>query len=149
MLLQWGLAALHLLALGIGIGAIWERGRALRALEDQRGLKRVFLADSLWGLAAFLWISTGIVRVFGGMEKGTAYYMTQPMFHIKMALLALILMLEIWPMVTLVRWRIGSAKGGRIDLSPARRFATISSVQLVLTTLMVVAATALARNIRP
>ena len=28
-LVRWGVAALHLLALGIGFGAVWARGRAL------------------------------------------------------------------------------------------------------------------------
>ena len=30
MTIRWILAALHLLALGIGLGAVWSRGRLLR-----------------------------------------------------------------------------------------------------------------------
>src|SRR5690606_30086389 len=75
MLLRWWLAAFHLLALGIGLGAVAARSRALRAPMEESRLRSAFLADSLWGLAGFLWIATGLWRAFGGVEKGTAYYL--------------------------------------------------------------------------
>ncbi|HEY8552948.1 MAG TPA: hypothetical protein VIL43_00235 [Burkholderiales bacterium] len=43
------LAALHLIALGLGLGAAVQRGTALRETPDARSLRRVFLADTLWG----------------------------------------------------------------------------------------------------
>jgi hypothetical protein len=36
----------HLLGLGIGLGAVWARGRALRSRLDAGGLRSVFLADN-------------------------------------------------------------------------------------------------------
>ncbi len=148
MTIRWFIAALHLLALGIGFGAVWARGRALRSALDAEGLKRVFLADNLWGLAAILWIATGLLRAFGGLEKGTAYYLSQPMFYWKMALFIAVLLLEFWPMATLIRWRIRLRRGEPIDTTPARSFARISALQTALLILMVFAATALARGIR-
>lgn len=147
MTLRWVLAFLHLLALGIGLGAVWARARALRGALDTTGLKRAFAADNLWALAALLWIGTGVWRAFGGVEKGTTYYMTNPFFHAKMGLLLLILALEVWPMVTLIRWRARQRRGERIDTSPATAFARISEVQAVLVVMMVLAATALARGV--
>ncbi|MCI0434527.1 MAG: DUF2214 family protein [Gemmatimonadetes bacterium] len=73
MTLRWLIVSLHLLALPLGLGAITARARALRGPFDDAGLRRIFRADSLWGLAALLWISTGVGRAFGGLEKGTAY----------------------------------------------------------------------------
>ena len=43
---RWLFAALHLLALGIGLGAVWARGRALRGTLDPAGRRRAFAADS-------------------------------------------------------------------------------------------------------
>jgi putative membrane protein len=149
MLIRWLVASVHLVALGLGLGSIWARGRALRSIAGPGALKRVFFADSLWGIAALLWIATGLARAFGGLEKGTSYYLTQPMFHIKMGLLIVILMLEVWPMVTLIRWRVQNAKGQTPDVARAGAFATISYVQAVLVILMVFAATAMARGLRP
>jgi hypothetical protein len=49
MTIRWLLAAAHLLALGIGLGAVWARGRALRGLLDASGVRRVLSADTWWG----------------------------------------------------------------------------------------------------
>ena len=147
MLLRWIFAAIHLLALGIGLGAIWARGRALNGLPDRKSLRRAFYADTLWGVAALLWITTGLYRAFGGLEKGSAYYLANNAFWLKMALLGLVLLLEVWPMVTLIRWRIRLARGVEIDTRNAGRFALISRVQAVLVVLMIFAATAMARAI--
>jgi putative membrane protein len=146
MVLQWMLAALHLLALGIGLAAVWARGRTLSRQLDQAGLQHLFLADTLWGVAALLWISTGLTRAFGGVEKGTAYYLANDAFLIKMALLGLILVLEVWPMVTLIRWRVLARRGEAINTAAAPALARISWVQTGLVILMVFAATAMARG---
>jgi putative membrane protein len=147
MMLRWLLASLHLLALPLGLGAIVVRSRALRVTRTVADLPRVFASDTLWGLAAILWISTGLARAFGGFEKGTDYYLNDRVFSLKMGLLVLILLLEVWPMVALIRWRIGTRRGAPVDLSSAGTLARISAAQAVVTVLMVFAATALARGL--
>jgi putative membrane protein len=147
MILRWSLAALHLLALGIGLGSVWVRGRALQSELTADRLKTVFRADNLWGLAAVLWIGTGLWRLLGGVEKGAQYYLGNHMFLTKMGLLLLILGLEISPMVTLIRWRRATARGTPVDTSSARRLGRISFLQAGLIVLMVFTATAMARGI--
>ena len=149
MTVRWIFASLHLLALAIGFAGIWWRARSLRGTLDPAGLKRVFLADNLWGAAAALWIVTGLARVFGNMEKGTVYYFGQPVFYVKMALFAAVFLLELWPMATLVRWRIRLRRGEVLDTGSAPALARISDVQTLLVILIVFAATALARGMRP
>lgn len=146
MAIRWLFAALHLLALGIGLGAVWARGHALTGALDSAGLRRVFAADTWWGIAALLWIATGLVRAFAGLEKGTVYYLHNHLFWAKMALLGLILLLEIAPMVALIRWRVLAARGEEVDTRRALRFARISRLQAGLVVLMVLAATAMARG---
>jgi putative membrane protein len=68
-------------------------------------------------------------------------------FLTKMALLLLILILEISPMTTLIRWRRLVRLGQPIDTTPARRMANISFLQAGLIVLMVLAASAMARGI--
>ena len=145
-MLQWLLASLHLLALGIGLAAVWGRGLALRGQLDKDRLRLVFLADALWGVAALLWISTGLIRAFSGIEKGSAYYLQNDAFLIKMALLGLILILEVWPMVTLIQWRLRLRRNELSNTSAAPAIARISWVQAGLVILMVFAATAMARG---
>lgn len=145
--LRWLLAAFHLLALGIGLGAVFARGQALQRISQEKGLQRIFLADNLWGLSALLWITTGLLRAFGGYEMGNAYYLQNTLFWIKMGLFLLIFLLEIRPMVSLIRWRMRLLSGKEIDTSSAGSFARISYTQAGLTILMLLAATAMARGI--
>jgi|SRR5688572_22553526 len=144
---RWLLAALHLTALGLGFAAIWTRARALGRLGEEPAYRRVLAADSAWGLAALLWISTGLVRAFGGYEKGTDYYLQSAVFWVKMALLGAVLLLELWPMVTFIRWRLALARGTAVDASAAPALARISLVQAVLVLAMVFAASAMARGV--
>ena len=145
--LRWFVAAAHLLGLGLGLGAIWSRSRALKDLSNPGSIQRAIFADTLWGIAALLWITTGLARAFAGLEKGSAYYLSSNAFWVKMILLLLVLVLEVWPMMTLIRWRIQLGRGQEIDTRNARRFAQISTVQAVLVVVMVFAATAMARGI--
>jgi putative membrane protein len=147
MLIRWLLAALHLLALGIGLGAIWARAHWLRNAHDPEQLRRAFHADAWWGIAAAIWISTGVWRLLAGTEKPTGYYLHNHVFWTKMAALALILVLEVGPMVTLTRWRMQLASGHPPALAPARTFSRMSYVQVALVVVMVLAATAMARGL--
>jgi putative membrane protein len=63
-----------------------------------------------------------------------------------MLLLGVILVLEVRPMLTLIRWRKATGRGGQLDTSSAPRLATFSYVQAVLVVLMILAATAMARG---
>jgi putative membrane protein len=144
--IRWVFAFLHLLALGIGLGAIHTRAKALgEGTED--GYRRALYADNWWGVAALLWIVTGLHRALGPFEKGWSWYSHNPVFLAKMTTFALVLALEAWPMVTFVRWRIAAAKGTPIDRTHARTFALLSHVQTALIVLMVLLATALARGL--
>jgi putative membrane protein len=149
---QWLLAATHLTFFAVLFGSIVARSRALTRLprsdaNGARDLGTVFAADNLWGLAATVMLVSGAVRAFAGFEKGSAYYLHQPMFQLKMACLAAILLLEVWPMIALIGWRLRSRKGAAPDISRAGLFARISAVQAALVIAMAIAASAMARGV--
>lgn len=146
-MLRLVLAGLHLLALGIGLGAVWARGRALRGRLDAEGLRRVFVADGWWGVAAVLWIATGLWRLFGGTEKDTGYYLGNHVFWLKMLLLVGILSMEVRPMLTLMRWRGRLAAGEVPDTGSAGRLARLSDAQAVTVAVMVFVSVAIARGV--
>ncbi|WGS48885.1 DUF2214 family protein [Paraburkholderia sp. D15] len=147
MLVRWLLAALHLLAFGLAFASILRRTWALRRAAVPAALRSVFRADTRWGLAALVLVVTGLMRAFGGYEKGADYYLHEPLFHVKMTLLVLILILEVPSMLALIRWRAAVRKGLVPDLSKARSYARYSVIQTVLLVLMVFAATGMARGI--
>jgi putative membrane protein len=146
-MLRLTLAWLHLVALAIGFGSVYSRGRALAerplTIHDVR---RAFIADSWWGVAAVLWLVTGLWRVFGGTEKAPSYYQHNSVFMIKMALFVLVLALEIWPMITLIKWRRVAREGWQPDESAASKIKAISFTEATILLLMVLAATAMARG---
>lgn len=143
LLLAWT----HLLALGVGLGAVWARARALAGVPDAAAVRRALVADAWWGAAAGVWIVTGLWRLFAGTEKATEYYLANHAFWGKMGLLLLILALEAWPMATLIRWRVAMGRGSAAPGGgAARRIAAISYVEAGLVVLMVGAAVAMARG---
>lgn len=143
------LGAFHLLALPLGLGGIWMRARALSRVADGRkdALASAFAADNFWGISALLWIGTGITRAFFGFEKGWGYYSGNTLFWIKMGLLALAVLLELAPMVLLIRWRITTSRGGNPDTSRAAFFAKTSYIQAAIVVAMVFLAAGMARGL--
>ncbi|ABC38498.1 DUF2214 family protein [Burkholderia thailandensis] len=147
---RWLLAAVHLLAFGFAFASISARNRALKRVAASRqpaDLPDVFKADAIWGVSALVLITTGIVRAFGGFEKGGDYYLHAPLFHLKMGALALILVLELAPMTGLIRWRVSARRGMLPDLARAPAYARIGHVQAMLIAMIVLAATGMARGV--
>ena len=146
MTLRYLLATFHLLILAIGIAAVYARWRALRGVRSAEGTASVFHADNWYGVAAIGWVVTGLWRAFGGLEKGTDHYLENHWFIGKMGLFALVFLLELYPMITLIRWRRSIKRGGSLDLTSAPLLARLTALQLPLLVLMVFVATALARG---
>lgn len=134
---------MHVLGLGIGLGAIFARGRALRAVN----VPAVLYADNWWGIAAILWWTTGPIRAFTMLEKGSSFYLSQPMFHLKLGLFVVAGLLELWPMVTFIRWRIAQAKGLPIDTSRVPLFYRINQIETVIIVAIPFLAAMMARGV--
>ncbi len=147
MTLRYLLATFHLLFLAIGIAAVYARWRALRGVCSAEGTASVFHADNWYGVAAIGWVVTGLWRAFGGLEKGSEFYLESHWFIGKMGLFALVFLLELLPMITLVRWRIDRRKGRSSTLDRAPLLARLTLAQIPLLVLMVGMATAMARGL--
>lgn len=144
------LAVFHLLGMGIAVGSVFARARALNDVRDTAALKRGFAADNWWGVSAGVLLATGLWRAFGSLEKSSSYYWSNHVFYAKIGLFVLVFALEIWPMVTLIRWRRAAATGAlpapEALHAGARRIARISDIQLLLLVCIIAAATMLARG---
>jgi putative membrane protein len=146
MMMSWLIASLHLLALPLGLGGVWIRGRALSETPDAAALRRAFAAADAWGAALVVWIVTGAWRTFGDAEKGMTYYFSQPTFHLKLGLVAIVILLELWPMTTLIRWRFALKRGETVATAAAPIIVLIGRVQAAIVLVILFAATALARG---
>jgi len=72
------------------------------------------------------------------------YYLHNHLFLGKMALFAIILALEIWPILTLIGWRRRVARGEQPDTSAAPLLARISFAQAWIVVAMVFLAVGIA-----
>ena len=139
-------SALHVLALALGLSSVYLRGRALKGRLDREGLNRLFAADNLWGIAAGLWLVTGLFRAFGGLEKGSQFYLQSPLFWTKMTLFVSVIILEIWPMVTFIGWRRALGRGQVPDTSRAGALYLVNHIEMGLVVVIVFVASFMARG---
>lgn len=140
-------SALHLLALGIGLGSVFVRGRALRGPLDATGIARVLAADNFFGVAALLWLSTGLWRALGPVGKTWAFYSANAAFHAKLTLFALVFLVELWPMTTFIRWRLALRRGATPDTRRARALGVVSYVEVGCVVVIVFLAALMARGV--
>lgn len=142
------LSTLHVLALAVGLSGVFLRGRALRRVPEQpEAVAAVLRADNAWGVAALLWLATGLLRAFAGFEKGTDYYLHSGAFWVKMGLFAAVLALEVWPMSTFIGWRIRQARHQRLDLSRVGGLQRVNDAEVVLIVAIPFVASAMARGL--
>ena len=149
-MLRIALAVIHLVGWAMALGSVFARARALNDVRDRDGLHRGLVADNWWGISAILLIGTGLWRAFGSMEKSSSYYWGSHAFYGKMGALGLVLLLELWPMITLIRWRVAESRGALPGLDviqpTARRIARISDVQTLILLAIATAAAMMARG---
>ena len=139
-------SALHVLALALGLPAVYLRGRALKGRLNRDRMRQLFAADTVWGVAAALWAITGLLPAFAGLEKGSQFYLASSLFWAKMALFLAVVLLEIWPMATFIRWRAQLRRGQTPDTSRARALYIVNHVEMALVVLIVFVASFMARG---
>lgn len=121
--------------------ALAHRGSA----ADLRRLKRL---DGIYGLFALLTLASGIARLLWG-AKGSAFYLSNPVFHTKLTLFVLAGLLSIYPTIQYFKWA-ESANGDARFSPPVAGVARVRSLiitQLVLLAAIPLAATLMARGI--
>jgi uncharacterized membrane protein len=139
------LSAIHVLTLALGLGAVFARGQALAGTLDAAGWRRLLRADSVWGIAAGLWIGSGLARVFFG-GKEASFYSHNGFFWIKMALFVFVFVLELAPMTTFMRVRAAQRRGTPLPAFSVLAYRRINTAETVLVVLLVPIAALMARG---
>jgi putative membrane protein len=139
------LSAIHVLTLALGLGAVFIRGRMLARPLDDATWQRLLAADGAWGIAAALWISSGLARVFFG-GKETSFYWNNGFFWVKMALFAVLFGLEMAPMITFIKVRTALKRKTALPQFPLETYRRINSAEMHLIVVIVVVAAFMARG---
>ena len=98
------LAYLHYISIFTLIVFLTAEAVVLRPDMTPETCKRLARSDAVFGFAALAVLITGLLRVFYG-AKGYAFYVHNPVFHVKVGLFILIGLMSIIPTVTILRWK--------------------------------------------
>ena len=105
MTLEACLAAFHLLAILTLVVFLSSEAALCRAeWMNAAVVQRLARLDVVYGFAATALVLSGVLRLAWGV-KGMAWYVGQPMFHLKMGLLVVTALLSLKPSLQFRRWR--------------------------------------------
>ena len=119
------LAYLHLLAILTMVVFISSEAALCRVQWlNAAVVERLAKVDRVYGIAAILVLATGVARTVWGV-KGTSWYWTNPLLHVKLGLFIIVGVLSIFPTLTYFRWRKTLRATGKLpveaDIRKTRR----------------------------
>ena len=98
------LAYLHYISIFTLIVFLTAEAVVLRPDTTPEIRKRLARYDAVFGFAALAVLITGLLRVFYG-AKGYAFYVHNPVFHVKVGLFILVGLMSIVPTINILRWK--------------------------------------------
>lgn len=109
---------------------------------------KIVIADAVYGISATVVLVTGILRVlyFG---KGADYYLSNPVFYVKVAIFFVIGSFSLYPTVSFIGWVKGLLNGEapRLESLKLNRLIWLIRAEIVGFTLIPLLATIMARGI--
>ena len=149
MALEAILAYLHLLAILTMVVFIASEA-ALCRIEwlNAKVVERLVRLDAIYAGAAVAVLATGVARTIWGV-KGTAWYWTNPLLHIKLTLFVVVALLSIGPTRSYLRWRKRLRAEGTLPTeAEVRKTRKLVMIEAHLIALVPLAAVFLARGFR-
>ena len=131
MTLEAILAALHLVAI-LTFVVFLSSQAALCRMEWMNAavVERLVRLDVIYGAADLVMIGSGLARLLWGI-KGMSWYVSQPLFHIKITIVVVMAILSIWPSIMFRRWRRNLQASGalpdELEVKKVRRLVMIQS----------------------
>ena len=131
MTLEAILAALHLVAILTFVVFLSSQAALCRSeWMNAAVVERLVRLDVIYGAAALVMIGSGLARLFWGI-KGVSWYVSQPLFHIKITIVVAMAILSIWPSIMFRRWRRNLQASGalpdELEVKKVRRLVMIQS----------------------
>ncbi len=106
----------HFLGIMALMGSLITEHLILKPGINNTQIKQLAVIDLVYGIAAVVVLATGLLRwfVYG---KGSDYYLSNPFFHTKLTLFAIVAILSIWPTIRFLRWRKQVKNGESPEIS--------------------------------
>lgn len=135
------LASLHLLAL-LAVIVFQTSQTALCRAEwvNAAVVRRMVVLDNLFVASAAVLLLSGVARLLWGI-KGLQWYVSQPLYHLKMTLLCIMVVLAVRASLTIRRWRRMLDVGGTLpDATALQRVRRLLMWQMHIMPVVVVVA---------
>ena len=98
-------------------------------------VERLARIDMVYGMAAMVVLVSGIARTVWGV-KGSGWYWSNPLLHIKLTLFIIVGVMSIFPTLTYLRWRKAVRASGTLpgeaEIKKTRKLVMIQAHILVL-----------------
>lgn len=104
MIIQSALAYIHYLSIITLIVTLVVELVVFEKVLTRKDIRKIQRADSLYGLAAIMVLSTGTLRVMW-YGKGWSYYLDNYFFITKLSLFLTVGLLSIYPTIAFLKWR--------------------------------------------
>lgn len=142
MTLEAVLAALHLVAILTFVVFLSSQAALCRTeWMNAAVVERLARLDMIYGVAAMVMIASGLARLFWGV-KGLSWYVSQPLFHIKITVVVAMAILSIWPSIMFRRWQRNQQATGAlpsaVEVKKVRRLVMIQAHVLPLVAVIAV-----------
>jgi putative membrane protein len=147
MTLEAILAFLHLSAI-LALVVFLSSEAALCRAEwmNETIVNRLVTVDRIYGIAAMSVLATGLLRIYLGV-KGSAWYWSNWLLHVKLGLFVLAALLSIPPTIRFIRWRKALRATGALPAADeVRRTRKLVMIQAHIIPVIPLAATFLARG---
>jgi len=136
------LAYLHLLAILTMVVFISSEAALCRVQWlNAAVVERLAKVDRVYGIAAIMVLATGVARTVWGV-KGTSWYWTNPLLHVKLTLFIVVGVISIVPTLTYVRWRKTLRATGALpaeaDIQKTRKLVMVQAHLIALIPLVAV-----------
>lgn len=136
------LAYLHLLAILTMVVFISSEAALCRVQWlNAAVVERLAKVDLVYGIAAIMVLATGVARTVWGV-KGTSWYWTNPLLHVKLTLFIIVGVISIFPTLTYVRWRKALRATGALpaeaDIRKTRKLVMVQAHLIALIPLVAV-----------
>ena len=131
MTLEAILSYLHLLAILTMVVFISSEAALCRVQWlNAAVVERLAKVDLVYGIAAIMVLATGVARTVWGV-KGTSWYWTNPLLHVKLTLFIIVGVISIFPTLTFLRWRKAVRADGSLpneaQIARARRLVMVQA----------------------
>lgn len=138
---------LHYIGIMALMGSLISEHLILKPSIKKEQVKSLATIDLIYGFAAIIVLATGLLRwfVYG---KGYDFYMSTPLFHIKLTLFIILGILSIFPSIKFYKWnkQVKSGKEPDINEKGVKKLLMFIRIELLIITIIPLLAVLIARG---